>query len=74
LASVTAGADAYLAWLQDRHDEAVERLDGVLFDIATPLPRIEAVLARGSSSLSLGPIGLDGLTEALARIGDSPSE
>jgi uncharacterized protein (DUF885 family) len=44
------GADAYLAWLQDRHDEAVERLDGVLFDIAPPLRRIEAVLARGSSS------------------------
>jgi uncharacterized protein (DUF885 family) len=36
--------------LQDRHDEAVERLDGVLFDIAPPLRRIEAVLARGSSS------------------------
>src|SRR6266700_2317052 len=44
------GADAYLAWLQDRHDEALERLDGVLFDIAPPLRRIEAVLARGSSS------------------------
>ena len=44
------GADAYLAWLQDRHDQAVERLDGVLFDIAPPLRRIEAVLARGSSS------------------------
>ena len=44
------GTDAYLAWLQDRHDEAVERLDGVLFDIAPPLRRIEAVLARGSSS------------------------
>ncbi len=44
------GTAAYLAWLQDRHDEAVERLDGVLFDIAPPLRRIEAVLARGSSS------------------------
>ena len=48
--SDVTGADAYLAWLQDRHDEAVERLDGVLFDIAPPLRRIEAVLARGSSS------------------------
>jgi uncharacterized protein (DUF885 family) len=44
------GTGAYLAWLQDRHDEAVERLDGVLFDIVPPLRRIEAVLARGSSS------------------------
>jgi uncharacterized protein (DUF885 family) len=44
------GADAYQAWLQDRQNEAVERLDGVLFDIAPPLRRIEAVLARNSSS------------------------
>ncbi len=44
------GADAYLAWLQDRHDEAIEQLDGVHFDIAPPLRRIEVVLARGSTS------------------------
>jgi len=44
------GEDAYQAWLQDRHDEAVERLNGVVFDIPAPLRRIEAVLARGSSS------------------------
>jgi uncharacterized protein (DUF885 family) len=44
------GADAYQAWLQDRQDEAVERLNGVLFDIAPPLRRLEAVLARNSSS------------------------
>src|SRR5689334_22482612 len=44
------GPDAYLGWLQDRHDEAIERLDGVHFDIAPPLRRIEVVLARGSSS------------------------
>ena len=37
-------------WLQDRHDEAVERLNGVVFDIPGPLRRIEAVLARGSAS------------------------
>jgi uncharacterized protein (DUF885 family) len=36
--------------LQDRHDEAVERLNGVVFDIPAPLRRIEAVLARGSAS------------------------
>jgi len=44
------GPDAYLAWLQDRHDEAIERLDGIHFDIAPPLRRIEVVLARGSAS------------------------
>src|SRR5690242_19900842 len=44
------GADAYLSWLQDRHDEAIERLDGVHFDIAPELRRVEVVLARGSSS------------------------
>ena len=44
------GADAYLAWLQDRHDEAIGKLDGVHFDIVPPLRRIEVVLARGSAS------------------------
>jgi uncharacterized protein (DUF885 family) len=44
------GDDAYLAWLQDRHDEAIERLNGVHFDIAPPLRTIEAVLARASTS------------------------
>ena len=44
------GDDAYLAWLQDRHDWAIEQLDGVHFDIAAPLRRIEVVLARGSTS------------------------
>jgi uncharacterized protein (DUF885 family) len=44
------GADAYLGWLQDRHDRAIAELDGVHFDIAEPLRRIEVVLARGSTS------------------------
>ena len=44
------GAGAYLAWLQDRHHEAIEQLDGIHFDIAPPLRRIEVVLARGSTS------------------------
>ena len=44
------GDDAYLAWLQGRHDRAIEQLDGVHFDIAAPLRRIEVVLARGSTS------------------------
>ena len=44
------GEDAYQAWLQDRHDAAIERLNGVVFDIPEPLRRIQAVLARGSAS------------------------
>jgi uncharacterized protein (DUF885 family) len=44
------GEDAYLAWLQDRHDQAIEQLDGVHFDIPEALRRIEVVLARGSTS------------------------
>jgi uncharacterized protein (DUF885 family) len=44
------GDDAYLAWLQDRHDWAIEQLDGVHFDIPEPLRTIEVVLARGSMS------------------------
>jgi uncharacterized protein (DUF885 family) len=44
------GEDAYLAWLQDRHDQAIEQLNGTYFDIAEPLRTIEAVLARGSTS------------------------
>jgi len=44
------GGDAYQAWLQERHDEAVSRLNGKLFDIPEPLRVIEVVLARGSAS------------------------
>jgi uncharacterized protein (DUF885 family) len=44
------GDDAYLAWLQDRHDWAIQQLDGVHFDVPEPLRRIEVVLARGSTS------------------------
>ncbi len=44
------GEDAYLGWLQDRHDRAVEQLNGVHFDIDERLRTIEAVLARGSTS------------------------
>jgi uncharacterized protein (DUF885 family) len=49
-AEYVTGTGAYLAWLQDRHDEAIERLDGVHFDIAPTLRRVEVVLARGSTS------------------------
>lgn len=44
------GEDAYQAWLQERHDEAISRLSGVVFDIPEELRTIEVVLARGSAS------------------------
>jgi uncharacterized protein (DUF885 family) len=44
------GTDAYLAWLQDRHDQAIGQLDGIHFDITPALRTIEVVLARGSTS------------------------
>jgi uncharacterized protein (DUF885 family) len=60
------GEDAYLAWLQDRHDWAIEQLDGVHFDIPAPLRRIEVVLARGSTS---GAAYYTGPSEDLTRPG-----
>ncbi len=44
------GEDAYRAWLQERHDEAISRLGGVVFDIPEALRRIEVVLVPGSAS------------------------
>ena len=44
---VVEGAEAYRAWLQERQDEAVERLDGAQFDIAPQLRTVEARLAVG---------------------------
>jgi uncharacterized protein (DUF885 family) len=64
-ANVT-GEDAYLGWLQDRHDWAIEQLDGVHFDIPAPLKRIEVVLARGSTS---GAAYYTGPSEDLTRPG-----
>jgi uncharacterized protein (DUF885 family) len=60
------GEDAYLAWLQDRHDRAIEQLDGVHFDIPAPLHRIEVVLARSSTS---GAAYYTGPSEDLTRPG-----
>ncbi len=60
------GADAYLAWLQDRHDRALEQLDGMHFDIPAPLRTIQVVLARGSSS---GAAYYTGPSEDLTRPG-----
>jgi uncharacterized protein (DUF885 family) len=44
------GSDAYRGWLQEQHDRAIERLDGVHFDIAAPLRRVDVTLAVGSSA------------------------
>jgi uncharacterized protein (DUF885 family) len=60
------GADAYLAWLQDRHDWALEQLAGVHFDIPAPLRTIQVVLARNSSS---GAAYYSGPSEDLTRPG-----
>ena len=60
------GDDAYLAWLQDRHDWAIEQLNGVHFDIPAPLRRIEVVLARDSTS---GAAYYTGPSEDLTRPG-----
>ena len=60
------GEDAYLAWLQDWHDRAIEQLDGVHFDIPVPLRTIEVVLARGSTS---GAAYYTGPSEDLTRPG-----
>lgn len=60
------GADAYLAWLQERHDRAIQELNGTHFDIAEPLHRVEATLARGSSA---GSPYYTGPSEDLSRAG-----
>jgi uncharacterized protein (DUF885 family) len=44
------GVDAYQAWLQDRHDEAVERLDGVAFDLHPKLRTVDVVIATSSTA------------------------
>ena len=47
---VIDGAEVYRIWLQEQHDSAIERLDGVHFDIAPQLRAVDATLAIGSSS------------------------
>jgi uncharacterized protein (DUF885 family) len=60
------GADAYRAWLQDEHDAAIERLDGVHFDIHPGLRRVEVVLAPASNVAS---VYYTGPSEDLVRPG-----
>ncbi len=44
------GADAYRAWLRERHDEAIEHVDGVHFDIAEPLRTVDINVILHSSA------------------------
>jgi uncharacterized protein (DUF885 family) len=60
------GEDAYRAWLQREHDLALERLDGVHFEIAPALRRVEVVLAPPSSG---GGVYYTGPSEDLSRPG-----
>jgi uncharacterized protein (DUF885 family) len=49
-AEYLVGIDAYRGWLQERHDEAIDRLNGVHFDIAEPLRRVTVVTVENSSA------------------------
>lgn len=58
--------EAYRAWLQERHDEAITRLNGVHFDIAEPLRTVDVVTVEGSSA---GSAYYTGPSEDLSRPG-----
>lgn len=58
--------DAYLAWLVERHQSALEALDGVHFDIDPRLMRLDVELVHGSSA---GSPYYTGPSEDLARAG-----
>ncbi|MGC9669977.1 DUF885 domain-containing protein [Planosporangium sp. 12N6] len=60
------GPDAYRAWLQDEHDAAIARADGVHFDIHPDLRRVEVVLAPASNVVS---VYYTGPSEDLVRPG-----
>lgn len=47
---VLVGTDAYQGWLQERHDEAIDKLHGVHFDIPEPLRRVNVVTVENSSA------------------------
>ena len=63
---VVDGVEAYRDWLQGEHDAAIARLDGVHFDIAPPLRRVEVVLAPESGGAG---IYYTGPSEDLSRPG-----
>ncbi|MGW5363502.1 DUF885 domain-containing protein [Actinopolymorpha pittospori] len=60
------GTDAYLGWLQERHDRALITLQGTHFDIAEPLRRVQVTLAHGSAA---GSAYYTGPSEDLRRPG-----
>ena len=55
-----AGTDAYLSWLQDRHDQAIAQLNGVHFDIAAPLTAIEVGVAFRKEASTVRTAGESG--------------
>ncbi|GAB3645373.1 DUF885 domain-containing protein [Glycomyces tarimensis] len=57
---------AYLAWLRERHQSALEALDGVHFDIDPRLMRLDVELVHGSSA---GSPYYTGPSEDLTRPG-----
>ncbi len=46
------GADAYQAWLQQIHDEALDQLDGVHFDIDPRIKRMEVMIPPPGGALA----------------------
>lgn len=44
------GVDEVRAWLQDLMDEAIQTLDGTHFELATPLRRVESMIAPAGSA------------------------
>lgn len=46
------GVDAYQAWLQQLHDEALEQLDGVHFDIDPRIKRMQVMIPPAGGALA----------------------
>lgn len=47
---VVEGAEAYQAWLQDKHDQALAELNGKHFDIAESIRKVEVTIPVGSTA------------------------
>jgi len=45
-----SGVEAYQSWLQERHDRAIDQLNGTHFDIAEPLRTVAVTIAHGSTA------------------------
>jgi uncharacterized protein (DUF885 family) len=46
------GVDAYRAWLQEKHDDALDKLDGVHFEIDPRIRRIEVMIPPPGGALA----------------------